>query len=110
MHQHVEEASDERVAQIRMRLSSEKAIAETEMLKQGLRLLCSQVYAARTLLVAPTLGRELSRIAYEMARLTKLLDNSGVNPQSLVSMDLADFIFAHTHYDECSNWYFFRRS
>jgi hypothetical protein len=63
----------------------------------------------RDALAAPRGGRP--GVAYELAKLCNRLDNAGVDPQPLAGdFDIVDFVFRHTHYDECSNWHFFRRS
>lgn len=64
-------------------------------------------------LMAQTWGLTAERrkdIAYRVADLCHAIHQRGGNPQSLVETELTDFVWNNTHYDECSNWFFFRRS
>jgi hypothetical protein len=96
MHQHVDPES----------VQEERA---REAQASRANLVLSFQVAVRDAQVAARDGR--SEISYELARLCNRLDNAGVNPQSLADgLDIVDFVFRNTHYDECSNWHFFRRS
>lgn len=57
---------------------------------------------------------ERSKIAYRMAEISHMLSNlvkfSSYNPCTINGLDVSDFIFGNTHYDECSHGYYFRRS
>lgn len=55
-------------------------------------------------------AKQKREIAYRVADLCNEIHNDGLNPQAFCSTDLADFVFHYTHYEECSNWFFFRRS
>lgn len=54
------------------------------------------------------LGYELASLNYDSRK-----ENDETNKlyrRLLQKIDVTDYVFAHTHYDECSNGYFFRRS
>jgi hypothetical protein len=56
------------------------------------------------------LGYALADIYQELNQIPQNEREEKLLRDVLSHLDVADYIFSHTHYDECSNGYFFRRS
>ncbi len=99
MHQ---EYSSETVAEERTRAKK----AQKEKLQDEKQALETRI----TNLVADSSASKRQR-AYDLAKALSDYESLFGSPQSLLgTFDAVDFIFCHTHYDEMSNWFFFRRS
>lgn len=87
--------------------------------KEAIRSDCEAIrFLAEAMLhVRQGVKPSVEKLGYELANLDYIYKSNRENEETnalyrrlIRKLDITDYVFAHTHYDECSNGHFFRRS